>query len=51
VQGGYVPLEQACEAYGVAIDPERMIVLEDETAAFRAGLRDGDLTRSIGLAS
>jgi hypothetical protein len=51
VQGGYVPLEQACEAYGVAIDPERMIVLEDETAAFRAHLCEGDLARSASLAS
>jgi N-methylhydantoinase B len=51
VQGGYVSLEQAREAYGVAIDAERMIVLEDETAALRARLRDGDLARSVGAAS
>jgi N-methylhydantoinase B len=46
VQGGYVSLEQAREAYGVAIDPERMIVLEDETAALRTRLREEDLVRN-----
>jgi N-methylhydantoinase B len=38
VRDGYVSLEQARNSYGVAIDPERMIVLEDETAALRADL-------------
>jgi N-methylhydantoinase B len=41
VQDGYVSLERARSDYGVAIDPKRMIVLEDETAALRARLRDG----------
>jgi N-methylhydantoinase B len=36
VRDGYVSLEQARTAYGVAIDPEHMIVIEDETAALRA---------------
>ena len=39
VRDGYVSLERARADYGVAIDPERMIVLEDETAALRARLR------------
>jgi N-methylhydantoinase B len=38
VQDGYVSLERARSDYGVAIDPERMTVLEDETAALRARL-------------
>ena len=41
VRDGYVSLERARSAYGVAIDPERMIVLEDDTAALRARLRSG----------
>ena len=40
VQDGYVSLERARSDYGVAIDPERMIVLEEETAVLRARLRD-----------
>jgi N-methylhydantoinase B len=40
VRDGYVSLARARSDYGVAIDPERMIVLEDETAALRARLRD-----------
>ncbi|HZA66099.1 MAG TPA: hydantoinase B/oxoprolinase family protein [Geminicoccaceae bacterium] len=39
VRDGYVSLEQAQSAYGVAIDPDHMIVLEDETAALRADLQ------------
>jgi N-methylhydantoinase B len=39
VRDGYVSIEQARAAYGVAIDPERMIVLEEETAAARVELR------------
>ena len=39
VRDGYVSLERARSAYGVAIDPERMTVLEDDTAALRARLR------------
>ena len=39
VRHGYVSLERARSAYGVAIDPERMTVLEDDTAALRARLR------------
>jgi N-methylhydantoinase B len=41
VRDGYVSLEQARTAYGVAIDPERMVVIEDETAALRAALNRG----------
>ncbi len=41
VRDGYVSLERARTDYGVAIDPERMAVLEDETAALRGRLRDG----------
>jgi N-methylhydantoinase B len=41
VRDGYVSLERARSDYGVAIDPERMIVLEDETAALHAHLRAG----------
>jgi N-methylhydantoinase B len=44
VRDGYVSLERARADYGVAIDPQRMIVLEDETAALRAGLRGGLLS-------
>jgi hypothetical protein len=40
VRDGYVSLAQARTAYGVAIDPERLIVLDEETAALRAALRD-----------
>jgi N-methylhydantoinase B len=40
VQDGYVSLERARSDYRVAIDPERMAVLEEETAALRAHLRD-----------
>jgi N-methylhydantoinase B len=36
VRDGYVSLERARSDYGVAIDPERMVVLEEETAALRA---------------
>jgi N-methylhydantoinase B len=39
VRDGYVSLERARANYGVAIDPERMVVLEEETAALRARLR------------
>jgi N-methylhydantoinase B len=45
VRDGYVSLERARSDYGVAIDPERMIVLEDETVSLRARLAeevDGD---------
>ncbi len=38
VRDGYVSLERARTDYGVAIDPERMVVLEDETAKLRARL-------------
>jgi N-methylhydantoinase B len=41
VRDGYVSLERARSDYGVAIDPERLLVLEDETAALRARLQDG----------
>jgi N-methylhydantoinase B len=40
VRDGYVALERARSDYGVAVDPERMIVLDEETAALRAQLRD-----------
>ena len=40
VRDGYVSLAQARTGYGVAIDPERLIVLDEETAALRAALRD-----------
>ena len=40
VRDGYVSLEQARAAYGVAIDPKLMVVLDEETAALRAALRD-----------
>jgi N-methylhydantoinase B len=39
VRDGYVSLEQARAAYGVAIDPERLIVLDDETAELRSAMR------------
>jgi N-methylhydantoinase B len=39
VREGYVTLEQARDAYGVAIDPGRWTVQEDETARLRAGMR------------
>jgi N-methylhydantoinase B len=39
VRDGYVSLERARIDYGVAIDPERMVVLEEETARARTGLR------------
>jgi N-methylhydantoinase B len=39
VRDGYVSPERARSDYGVAIDPERMIVLEDETVSLRARLR------------
>jgi N-methylhydantoinase B len=35
VQDGYVSLERARSDYRVAIDPERMVVLQEETAALR----------------
>ena len=41
VRDGYVSLERARTDYGVAIDPEGMAVLEEETAALRGRLRDG----------
>jgi len=41
VRDGYVSFERARTAYGVAIDPERMAVLETETAALRARLPGG----------
>jgi N-methylhydantoinase B len=41
VRDGYVSLERARTDYGVAIDPERRLVLEAETAALRARLRGG----------
>jgi N-methylhydantoinase B/oxoprolinase/acetone carboxylase alpha subunit len=41
VRDGYVSVERARSDYGVAIDPERMAVLEEETAALRARLREG----------
>jgi N-methylhydantoinase B len=41
VRDGYVSFERARTGYGVAIDPEQMIVLEEETAALRARLRGG----------
>ena len=41
VRDGYVSLERARTDYGVAIDPKRMAVLKDETAALRARLHDG----------
>jgi N-methylhydantoinase B len=40
VRDGYVSLAQARTAYGVAIDPRLMVVLDEETAALRAALRD-----------
>jgi N-methylhydantoinase B len=40
VREGYVSLEQARSAYGVAIDPDGWTVLADETRKLRAGLRD-----------
>jgi N-methylhydantoinase B len=40
VREGYVSLEQAREAYGVAIDPNGWTVLADETRELRAGLGD-----------
>ncbi|HLT02940.1 MAG TPA: hydantoinase B/oxoprolinase family protein, partial [Geminicoccaceae bacterium] len=40
VRDGYVSLERARTDYGVAIDPERMVVLDEETALLRARLRD-----------
>ena len=41
VRDGYVSFERARTGYGVAIDPEQMIVLEEETAALRARLCGG----------
>ena len=40
VRDGYVSLERARADYGVAIDPERMLVLEAETVALRAKMQD-----------
>jgi N-methylhydantoinase B len=40
VRDGYVSLERARTDYGVAIDPERMTVLEEETVALRGRLGD-----------
>jgi N-methylhydantoinase B len=42
VRDGYVSLERARTDYGVAIDPERRTVLEDETAALRASMQKAD---------
>jgi N-methylhydantoinase B len=41
VRDGYVSPERARTDYGVAIDPERMVVLEEETARLRARLAAG----------
>ena len=41
VRDGYVSSERARTDYGVAIDPDRMTVVDDETAALRARLRNG----------
>jgi N-methylhydantoinase B len=41
VRDGYVSLVRARTDYGVAIDPARMVVLEDETAALRERLSSG----------
>jgi N-methylhydantoinase B len=41
VRDGYVSVERALSDYGVAVDPERMIVLKEDTAAARARLRTG----------
>jgi N-methylhydantoinase B len=41
VRDGYVSLERARTDYGVAIDPERLVVLDEETAALRARLHGG----------
>ena len=40
MRDGYVSIEQARAAYGVAIDPERMIVLDDETVRLRARIAE-----------
>lgn len=40
VRGGYVSIERAESDYGVLIDPLRMVVLEAETAAHRAAIRE-----------
>jgi N-methylhydantoinase B len=39
VQDGYVSIEQARAAYGVAVDPERMSIRDEETAELRAARR------------
>ncbi len=39
VRNGYVSLERARTDYSVAIDPERLVILEDETEALRAEMR------------
>jgi N-methylhydantoinase B len=44
VRDGYVSLEHARADYGVAIDPERMVVLDEETAALRGQLSRDDST-------
>ncbi len=36
VRAGYVSIERARSDYGVVVDPERMAVVEDETATLRA---------------
>lgn len=36
VRAGYVSIESARRDYGVVVDPERMVVVEDETTALRA---------------
>jgi N-methylhydantoinase B len=40
VRQGYVSLEQARAAYGVAIDPRSWTVLAEETARLRASIRN-----------
>jgi N-methylhydantoinase B len=39
VRDGYVSIEQARAAYGVAIDPDLMAILDEETAALREASR------------
>ena len=42
VRDGYVSLAQARTAYGVAIDPGPMVVLDEETAALRTRMQNLD---------
>jgi N-methylhydantoinase B len=39
VRDGYVSLEQARNAYGVAIDPERLMVLDEKSAELRSAMK------------